>query len=90
MHAGQSPMVSQHRDDQLLIVYGDRLGRRAVFKRLGYLVEQLGSDADDLLAACRERRGAGLIALDPYVKARGRIVRRWGLRDNVALHELGA
>ena len=82
-------MVSEHRDDRLLIAYGDRLGRRAVFKRLGYLVEQLGIEADDLVAACRERRGAGLIALDPSVKARGRIVRRWGLRDNIALQELG-
>ena len=60
-----------------------------MFKRLGYLVEQLGIEADDLVAACRERRGAGLIALDPSVKARGRIVRRWGLRDNIALQELG-
>jgi predicted transcriptional regulator of viral defense system len=83
-------MASEHRDDRLLIEYGDRLGRRAVFKRLGYLVEQLGVDADDLVAACRQRRSAGLIALDPAVKARGRIVRRWGLRDNVALPEAGA
>jgi predicted transcriptional regulator of viral defense system len=83
-------MLSRHRDDQLLIAYGDRLRRRALFKRLGYLVEQLDIDTDDLVAACRERRGAGLIALDPSVKARGRIVRRWGLRDNVALQELGA
>lgn len=78
-------MASEHRDDRLLVEYGDRLANRALFKRLGYLVEQLGLDADGLVTACRERRGAGLIALDPAVKARGRIVRRWGLRDNVAL-----
>jgi predicted transcriptional regulator of viral defense system len=82
-------MVSEHREDQLLIAYGDRLGRRALFKRLGYLVEQLGIDAADLVAACRERRGAGLIALDPSVKAPGRIVQRWGLRDNIALQPIG-
>jgi len=78
-------MSSEHRDDGLLIAYGDRLGHRAVFKRLGYLAEQLGVEADELLAACRERRSAGVIALDPAINARGRIVRRWGLRDNVAL-----
>jgi predicted transcriptional regulator of viral defense system len=42
-------------------------------------------DAPELVAACRDRRSAGVIALDPAVKARGRIVRRWGLRDNVGL-----
>ena len=81
-------LVSEFRDDQLLITYGDRLGRRAVFKRLGYLVEQLGVDADDLVAACRERLTAGVIALDPAVKVRGRIVRRWGLRDNIAVSQV--
>ncbi len=80
-------MSSEHRDEDLLVAYGDRLVRRAMFKRLGYLIEALALDAEDLLAVCRERRSAGLIALDPAVKARGRIVRRWGLRDNVGLAE---
>lgn len=82
-------MTSQHRNDRLLIEYADRLDNRAVFKRLGYLIERLGIEADSLLAACRERRSAGVVALDPSVKARGQIVRRWGLRANVALTELG-
>ncbi|MBV9604955.1 MAG: type IV toxin-antitoxin system AbiEi family antitoxin domain-containing protein [Solirubrobacterales bacterium] len=78
-------MASQSRDDLVLIDYGDRLANRALFKRLGYLLELLGVDAPELVAACRERRSAGVIALDPTVKARGRIVRRWGLRDNAGL-----
>jgi predicted transcriptional regulator of viral defense system len=82
-------MASQHRNDQLLIEYAERLDNRAVFKRLGYLIERLGIEADLILAACRERRSAGVVALDPSVKAPGQIVRRWGLRDNVALTELG-
>jgi predicted transcriptional regulator of viral defense system len=80
-------MASEHRDDQRLIEYADRLDNRAVFKRLGYLIELLGIDAQELLAACRERRSAGLVALDPSIKAKGQIVRRWGLRANVALTE---
>ncbi|MGH9047164.1 MAG: type IV toxin-antitoxin system AbiEi family antitoxin domain-containing protein, partial [Acidimicrobiales bacterium] len=28
---------SEHRDDEMLVRYGDRLGNRAAFKRLGYL-----------------------------------------------------
>lgn len=82
-------MASQHRNDQRLIEYADRLENRAIFKRLGYLIERLGIDADALLAECRERRSAGVVALDPSVKARGQIVRCWGLRANVALSELG-
>ncbi len=83
-------MVSDHRDDGLLVGYCDRLGRRAAFKRLGYLLEQLGIEAGDLIAACLKRRATGLIALDPAVKVGGRIVRRWGLRDNVTRLESGA
>ncbi len=76
-------MASGHRDDDLLIAYGDRLGNQAAFKRLGYLLEELQLDASALITACRSRRSAGLIALDPSVKARGRILRRWGLRITV-------
>jgi len=76
---------SEHRNDVLLVDYGDRLGNRALFKRLGFVIEHLGLDAPELIAACRDRRSAGLVALDPSVKASGRIVRRWGVRANVAL-----
>ena len=61
---------SEHRDDQLLIDYGDRLGNRTVFKRLGYLIEHLGADAPELIQACLERRSSGLATLDPSVKSR--------------------
>jgi len=78
-------LASQGRNDALLVHYGDRLRSRALFKRLGFLIELLEADAPELVAACWDRRSAGVIALDPTVKARGRTVRRWGLRDNVAL-----
>lgn len=77
--------TSEHRNDTLLVGYGDRLGNRAVFKRLGFLLEHLGVDAPELLRACLDRRSSGLIALDPSVDAKGRIVRRWGVRVNVTL-----
>ncbi|MDQ2874353.1 MAG: hypothetical protein M3Y33_05920 [Actinomycetota bacterium] len=76
---------SEHRDDRLLIGYADRLGNRAVFKRLGYLLEYSESDAPELIQACLERRSSGLVALDPSAKAPAHIVRRWRLRVNVAL-----
>jgi predicted transcriptional regulator of viral defense system len=82
-------MTSAHRDDGLLVEYGDRLGNRGVFKRLGYLLEQSQAKAPDLIAACLERRSEGLVALDPSVSLRGRILRRWGLRVNVILRPEG-
>lgn len=79
-------LASEHRDEQLLISYGDRLGNRSVFKRLGWVLE-LHGHTGPLLEACRQRRSAGVVRLDPTVADRGRIVRRWGLRVNVALDE---
>jgi predicted transcriptional regulator of viral defense system len=76
---------SEHRNDDLLIEYADRLGNRAVFKRLGFVLEHLCVDATTLVAACQARRSSGLVALDPSVDAKGRIVRRWGIRANVTL-----
>jgi predicted transcriptional regulator of viral defense system len=73
----------------MLIDYGDRLANRAVFKRLGYIVEAFGIDAPDLLAACRARISAGVSALDPDGAAGGRRIMRWGLRVNVLVTDEG-
>lgn len=72
-----------HRDDSLLIEYGDRLGTGAVFKRLGFLIEELGVDAPKLVERCLARRTAGVNDLDPSVDAKGPTVSRWGIRANV-------
>jgi predicted transcriptional regulator of viral defense system len=82
-------LSSPHRDDALLVSYGDRLGNRTVFKRLGYLVEHGGVEAPSLVAACLERRSQGVTSLDPSVKSPGRIMRRWRLRINVNLDRSG-
>jgi predicted transcriptional regulator of viral defense system len=78
-------LMGPHRNDALLVEYGDRLDNRAVFKRLGLVIEHLRVDAPVLIDACLERRRTGLVALDPSVDAKGRIVRRWGVRVNAAL-----
>lgn len=70
-------------DPATLIEYGDRLGNRTVFKRLGFLVEVLEQDPGELVAACRERVSAGVSLLDPDGPNDGRRVARWGLRVNV-------
>jgi predicted transcriptional regulator of viral defense system len=87
-HVGQvlsEYLLSTHRRDDLLLGYGDRLGNRAVFKRLGFLIEQIGFDAPGLVHACLNRRSSGVIALDPSVRTEGHIVSRWGVRANVDL-----
>lgn len=66
-----------------LVEYGDRLGNRAVFKRLGYLLEVLGRNEPELTAACRARLSAGIALLDPSGPRAGRRVSTWGIRENV-------
>jgi predicted transcriptional regulator of viral defense system len=70
--------------DQLLD-YGERLGNRTAFKRMGYLIEAMGLPHDDLLAACRERISGGVSLLDPEASDTGPRIGEWGLRANVRL-----
>jgi predicted transcriptional regulator of viral defense system len=77
-------------DPAQLIEYGDRLGNRAVFKRLGYLIEVLDLDFPSLLSACQERVSSGISALEPDGPDGGRRCKRWGLRVNVTVVSEGA
>ena len=72
-------------DARALVDYGDRLGNRAVFKRIGYVAEILGKDRSGLVAACRQRVSAGISPLDPDGPKGGRRVTAWGLRVNVQI-----
>jgi predicted transcriptional regulator of viral defense system len=72
-------------DPKALVDYGDRLGNRTVFKRLGHLVEALGVEAPDLLTACSARVPSGISLLDPDGPSQGHRVMRWGLQVNVAV-----
>jgi predicted transcriptional regulator of viral defense system len=78
-------LSGMHRDERRLLDYGDRLGNRTVFKRLGFIVESLELGAPSLVEACRARVSKGLGRLDPSVVSRGRVLKRWGLRVNVEL-----
>jgi predicted transcriptional regulator of viral defense system len=66
-----------------LVEYAERLGNRAVFKRLGYLAETLGRDEPELISACKKRLSAGLALLDPDSPPNGPRVPAWGIRANV-------
>ncbi|MBI4311652.1 MAG: hypothetical protein HY681_07705 [Chloroflexi bacterium] len=78
-------LSDDRRNDTLLVEYIRRLGNRAVFKRLGYLLETLGVDNASLLNACREGMSSGMSLLDPSASRSGPYLRRWNLRLNVAL-----
>ncbi len=70
-------------EPETLLTYAERLDNRAVFKRLGYLVEAVGLDPPDLIEKCRDHLSKGVSALDPDGAAGGTISTRWGLRLNV-------
>ena len=72
-------------DPAILIDYGDRLGNRVVFKRMGFILEMLGNNPRAIIDACRARVSAGISPLDPDGPEMGRTVTKWGLRLNVAL-----
>jgi predicted transcriptional regulator of viral defense system len=65
------------RDEKTLVAYADRLGNGAIFKRLGFLIEQR-SDAAGLVEACQSRISKGNAKLDPSLKC-SRLVSRWRL-----------
>ena len=70
-------------DAHRLVEYAERLGNRAVFKRLGYLIETLGRDEPELIAACQARLSTGLALLDPDGPPNGPRVPAWSIRANV-------
>jgi predicted transcriptional regulator of viral defense system len=78
----ERPDVSWRR----LVEYGDRLGNRTVFKRLGYIAETLGFGDDELIDGCLGRVSAGVGRLDPGRPDEGPIAARWGLRINTRIN----
>jgi predicted transcriptional regulator of viral defense system len=75
----------EHRDDRQIVDYSKKLRNRTVYKRLGFLIEELGIDLPDLVEICRREQSSGLSDLDPSIPVRGRIVSRWNLRANADL-----
>lgn len=76
--------LSEYEGDTL-VDYGDRLGNRAVFKRLGYLLDTAERSDDRLRAACHERASSGVVLLDPSAPKRGRRSKEWGVLVNIVV-----
>lgn len=64
--------------------------RGAGFKRFGYLVETLWPQERGLVDDALTQRSLGVIKLDPSVRVRGRLNKRWGLWINVQLPDASA
>lgn len=68
--------------------YLERFASGAVFKRLGYLVENMRPaipDVQERLTRWQARLTAGIANLDPGEQRHGPVTRRWRVRDNVGL-----
>jgi predicted transcriptional regulator of viral defense system len=71
-------LKSTSKDLQLLVSFAERLGRGAVYKRLGFLLERFVPDEKAIIEKCRARISAGNTKLDPSLPAK-RLVTRWRL-----------
>jgi len=85
----QAYFESRYADERKLLGYAERLGNRTVYKRLGYLVERLAPERQDLISECLARRSRGISLLDPDLPAHGEINRRWELCENVSFEDWG-
>ena len=61
------------------------VGTGAAYKRLGYILEVLHLEANELVRTAEGRRTTGIVKLDPSIATRGRLSRRWGLWVNATI-----
>ena len=72
-----------------IVSYAERMGNRAIVKRLGYLVESLSLSADErILSRMRKSLSAGMSLLDPSMPMKGGYATRWKLMLNVSKEKL--
>lgn len=71
-----------------LAEYAQRLGRKSVAKRLGFLLETFGLGSIDTQAALKSLVSPSYTLLDPSLPANGRHVRSWRVRANIEPDEL--
>jgi predicted transcriptional regulator of viral defense system len=76
---------SRERDLQKLAQVAREVGTGAVWKRLGYIAELLWPEEQVLRDEAGKHLTAGNVRLDPMVRQRGTLLRRWRLWVNVTL-----
>jgi predicted transcriptional regulator of viral defense system len=76
----------EHRNDRDVIAYAEGLGNRTIFKRLGYLLEELNIEANEIVVVCKKNLSSGISVLDPSGPHNGSIVSRWNLLVNANIY----
>jgi predicted transcriptional regulator of viral defense system len=71
-------MKSKDKNIDLLIEYTKRLGNGAVFKRIGFLLENYAPDEKSAINTCKSQLTKGNVKLDPKLGA-DKLVTRWRL-----------
>ncbi len=71
-------LKSEHKNLLLLIDYARRFKNGAVFKRLGFLLEQYQPDETEIIAVCKKLLTTGNVKLDPQLDAT-KLITRWRL-----------
>jgi predicted transcriptional regulator of viral defense system len=71
-------LTSKHRNLPLLLEYAKKLGNGAVFKRLGFLLEQFEPSEQIAINTCRENLTKGTAKLDPDLSA-DHLITAWRL-----------
>lgn len=69
---------SSHKNLKLLVEYGDKLGNRTIFKRLGFLLEYIQFPDADVIEICKSKLSAGNSKLDPALSC-DRLIKAWRL-----------
>ena len=76
---------SPERNLERVLWHLTRMRSGAGIKRLGFLIEALLPEESSLIESALARRTAGLVRLDPRVKVKGKLNKRWGLWINTAI-----
>jgi predicted transcriptional regulator of viral defense system len=85
VHLMESYGSSQERNLQRLAYVAHEAGTGAVWKRLGYIAELLWPEEQVLRDEAAKHLTAGNVRLDPMVRQRGTLLRRWRLWINVTV-----
>ena len=70
---------SEHKNLDLLINYAKLLNNKAVFKRLGFLLEQYAPKELAAINMCKEQITISKTKLDPEQRKNGKLITRWRL-----------
>lgn len=77
--------MGELRDERRLIEYIEKLNNRTVYKRLGYIIETLNLNLQNLIKTCHTNLSKGYSTFDPTVDAKGTFIRKWNLRVNTKI-----